>query len=395
MILGLQSIAAERPLGSSTAQAGSNHSDRMEDDKPPLLGRLVNSLPKNGSNSHAWSVFLVITYKSGSIITSALKKHKMSCFGCCEENDNNRTAASGGPYVASHSAGNDGAYLSANTPSKGAQTVKPQPITVPAIPFDEIREITKNFGDEALIWEGSFGRVYFVSMVSRLKHENVVELVSYGVEGNLRLLAYEFATMGSVHDILHEAVRKEPTIEKPTPVSAPPKDAERKLSKKELKKKEMAELDALLHEMGIANKDNKKQLEQSSEGEKKESVGAPSENRILKKKKSKKEKSSKEQEEHYQNQEKGDIEAEVVDASAVDVKERIKKVASMRVASIARVNLSGSNLRKKNKSDVGLAMLLSTRLSVSGHIVVMVKTAVMSVREALKWLWATTCVRQL
>ncbi|XP_042380778.1 T-cell defective protein 2-like isoform X2 [Zingiber officinale] len=67
-----------------------------------------------------------------------------------------------------------------------------------------------------------------------------------------------------------EAVRKEPTIEKPTPVSAPPKDAERQLSKKELKKKEMAELDALLHEMGIANKDSntaqnetadKKQLE--------------------------------------------------------------------------------------------------------------------------------------
>ncbi|KAG6514248.1 hypothetical protein ZIOFF_024595 [Zingiber officinale] len=256
-------------------------------------------------------VFLVTTYKSGSIITSALKKHKMSCFGCCEENDNNRTAASGGPYVVSH-------------------------LAVPAIPVDKIREITQNFGDEALIWEGSFGRVYFgvlknerstavkkldsskqpdqeflpqVSMVSRLKHENVVELVGYSVEGNLRLLAYEFATMGSLHDILHEgtmccsflcmlieqeseseddgldmgddddveepenepeAVRKEPTIEKPTPVSAPPKDAERQLSKKELKKKEMAELDALLHEMGIANKDSntaqnetadKKQLE--------------------------------------------------------------------------------------------------------------------------------------
>ncbi|KAG6514555.1 hypothetical protein ZIOFF_024918 [Zingiber officinale] len=75
---------------------------------------------------------------------------------------------------------------------------------------------------------------------------------------------------------------------------------------------------------------DKKQLEQSSEGAKKESVGAPSENRILKQKKSKKEKSSKEQEEHDQNQEKGDIEAEVADASAVDVKERIKKVASMR-----------------------------------------------------------------
>ncbi|KAG6521551.1 hypothetical protein ZIOFF_018674 [Zingiber officinale] len=53
-----------------------------------------------------------------------------------------------------------------------------------------------------------------------------------------------------------EAVRKEPTIEKPAPVSAPPKDAERQLLMKELKKKEMAELDALLHEMGIANKDS-------------------------------------------------------------------------------------------------------------------------------------------
>ncbi|KAG6494622.1 pto-interacting protein 1-like [Zingiber officinale] len=154
----------------------------------------------------------------------------MSCFGCCEENDINRTAASGSPYVANQSAGSDGTYQTANPPSKGIQTVKAQPIAVPAIPLDEIREITQNFGDEALIGEGSFGRVYFgvlkngrstavkkldsskqpdqeflaqVSMVSRLKHENVVELVGYSVEGNLRLLAYEFATMGSLHDILH------------------------------------------------------------------------------------------------------------------------------------------------------------------------------------------------
>ena len=42
-----------------------------------------------------------------------------------------------------------------------------------------------------------------VSMVSRLKHENLVELLGYCVEGNLRVLAYEFATMGSLHDILH------------------------------------------------------------------------------------------------------------------------------------------------------------------------------------------------
>ena len=40
-------------------------------------------------------------------------------------------------------------------------------------------------------------------MVSKLKHENLVELLSYCVEGNFRVLAYEFATMGSLHDILH------------------------------------------------------------------------------------------------------------------------------------------------------------------------------------------------
>lgn len=40
-------------------------------------------------------------------------------------------------------------------------------------------------------------------MVSRLKHENVVELVGYCIDGPLRLLAYEFAPNGSLHDILH------------------------------------------------------------------------------------------------------------------------------------------------------------------------------------------------
>ncbi|XP_074572187.1 sulfite exporter TauE/SafE family protein 3-like [Curcuma longa] len=53
MIVGIRSISAERPFGSSTAQAGSNRSDRMEDDKP-LLGRLVTSLSKNGFRSHTW-----------------------------------------------------------------------------------------------------------------------------------------------------------------------------------------------------------------------------------------------------------------------------------------------------------------------------------------------------
>lgn len=40
-------------------------------------------------------------------------------------------------------------------------------------------------------------------MVSKLKHDNFVELTGYCVEGHNRVLSYEFATMGSLHDILH------------------------------------------------------------------------------------------------------------------------------------------------------------------------------------------------
>ncbi|XP_050212523.1 PTI1-like tyrosine-protein kinase 1 isoform X2 [Mercurialis annua] len=106
------------------------------------------------------------------------------------------------------------------------------PIEVPALSLEELKEKTDNFGSKALIGEGSYGRVYYanldngkavavkkldvaseqesniefltqVSMVSKLKNENVVELLGYCVDGSIRVLAYEFATMGSLHDILH------------------------------------------------------------------------------------------------------------------------------------------------------------------------------------------------
>lgn len=108
----------------------------------------------------------------------------------------------------------------------------PPPIEVPVLSLDELKEKTDNFGSKALIGEGSYGRVYYatlengkavavkkldvsqepesnvefltqVSRVSRLKHDNIVELQGYCVEGNMRVLTYEFATMGSLHDILH------------------------------------------------------------------------------------------------------------------------------------------------------------------------------------------------
>ncbi|URD84046.1 STYKc, partial [Musa troglodytarum] len=106
----------------------------------------------------------------------------------------------------------------------------PPPVEVPALSLEELKETTDNFGSKSLVGEGSYGRVYFavlngkqiavkkldtssednstefltqVSMVSRLKHENFLEILGYCVEGNMRLLGYEFATMGSLHDVLH------------------------------------------------------------------------------------------------------------------------------------------------------------------------------------------------
>ncbi|KAH8502439.1 hypothetical protein H0E87_013940 [Populus deltoides] len=119
-----------------------------------------------------------------------------------------------------------------SAPAKAEVQKEPPPVEVPVLSLEELKEKTDNFGSKALIGEGSYGRVYYanlengkavaikkldvasepetnvefltqVSMVSRLKHENFVELLGYCVEGNLRVLAYEFATMGSLHDILH------------------------------------------------------------------------------------------------------------------------------------------------------------------------------------------------
>lgn len=154
----------------------------------------------------------------------------MSCFGCCEEDDVQKAGDNGGPYAVKSSAGHVGNYHASETAPRGTQAVKIQPIEVPEISVDELKEVTANFGTDSLIGEGSYGRVYYgvlksgqdaaikkldaskqpddeflaqVSMVSRLKHENFVQLLGYCVDGGSRVLAYEFASNGSLHDILH------------------------------------------------------------------------------------------------------------------------------------------------------------------------------------------------
>ncbi|XP_020211905.1 pto-interacting protein 1 [Cajanus cajan] len=154
----------------------------------------------------------------------------MSCFSCCEEDDFQKTAESGGQHLIKNTTGSDGNGRASETAKQGTQTVKIQPIEVPELSVDELKEITDSFGESSLIGEGSYGRVYYgvlrsgqaaaikkldaskqpdeeflaqVSMVSRLKNENFVQLLGYCIDGNSRVLAYEFASNGSLHDILH------------------------------------------------------------------------------------------------------------------------------------------------------------------------------------------------
>ncbi|OIW13447.1 hypothetical protein TanjilG_05337 [Lupinus angustifolius] len=154
----------------------------------------------------------------------------MSCFGCCTEDNGSKAPQSGPPYAPKNSPGNAGNVQDPQSAKKDGQPVRIQPIEVPAIPVDEIIEITENFGEDSLIGEGSYGRVYYgvlksgqhaaikkldaskqpddeflaqVSLVSRLKNDNFIELLGYSVDGDSRILAYEFAANRSLRDILH------------------------------------------------------------------------------------------------------------------------------------------------------------------------------------------------
>lgn len=139
----------------------------------------------------------------------------------------NEALKSSKPYEDGLQKGSKLSTVAKNEPQKA-----PPPIDVPALSLDELKEKTDNFGSKALVGEGSYGRVYFtvlkdgkqvaikkldvsqepesnaefltqVAMVSKLRHDNFVELRGYCMEENLRLLSYEFATMGSLHDVLH------------------------------------------------------------------------------------------------------------------------------------------------------------------------------------------------
>lgn len=116
-----------------------------------------------------------------------------------------------------------------------AAAQKVLPIEIPALSLDELNRSTDKFGTKALIGEGSYGRVYYatladgtpaaikkldttsssstestdsdfatqLSIVSRLNNEHFLQMLGYCLEPNNRILAYEYATIGSLHNVLH------------------------------------------------------------------------------------------------------------------------------------------------------------------------------------------------
>ncbi|KAJ4772390.1 Protein kinase superfamily protein [Rhynchospora pubera] len=132
-----------------------------------------------------------------------------------------------------NSSDSDGDKKASKLSTSGKNVLQePPPIDVPALTLAELKEKTDNFGSKAFIGEGSYARVYYamfndetqiavkkldnaadpepdfefltqVSRISSLKHENFIEMLGYCFEGNNRILAYEFATMGSLRDVLH------------------------------------------------------------------------------------------------------------------------------------------------------------------------------------------------
>ncbi|XP_054803865.1 probable protein kinase At2g41970 [Prosopis cineraria] len=159
----------------------------------------------------------------------------MMCCGGTEEEivgpPSNQSAAPPGGVNAYGGGGGGGTQPKSNVVKSGGPQ-KDLSIEAPAISLEELNSITGNFGSDALIGEGSYGRVYYaklrngqdaaikkldnnsspesdsdftaqLSIVSRLQHDHFLELMGYCLEDPNRILVYQYASRGSLHDVLH------------------------------------------------------------------------------------------------------------------------------------------------------------------------------------------------
>ncbi|CAN6342747.1 unnamed protein product [Urochloa humidicola] len=112
-------------------------------------------------------------------------------------------------------------------PTPVNNTAKLHPTIISTISLDELNEATRNFSNDVLIVQGLYSKTFLgilkdgqncavkkldpvegvqveVPIISRMsKNDNVLQLLEYFLEGNICILAYEYAPRGSLHDILH------------------------------------------------------------------------------------------------------------------------------------------------------------------------------------------------
>ncbi|XP_076899718.1 putative protein kinase At2g41970 [Bidens hawaiensis] len=166
-------------------------------------------------------------------------------FSCCggekegsmQDTQSNKAKTTAQPRGPTNVAGGGGGGNTIGDPrSSGAvrtgAPVKSLPIEAPKLPLADLNKMTGNFGSRALIGDGSYCQVYYaklsdeqetivkkldpgsspepdadftnqLSIVSRLKNEYIVELLGYCLEEDNRILVYEYAPNGSLHDVLH------------------------------------------------------------------------------------------------------------------------------------------------------------------------------------------------
>lgn len=60
--------------------------------------------------------------------------------------------------------GNDRGEPRSSNPVRSGAPAKALPIELPAMPLDELNRLTGNFGQKALIGEGSYGRVFYAKL---------------------------------------------------------------------------------------------------------------------------------------------------------------------------------------------------------------------------------------
>ncbi|CAI5535064.1 unnamed protein product [Closterium sp. Naga37s-1] len=117
----------------------------------------------------------------------------------------------------------------ATAPKPSAGGARNSEVSVPRMTIADFKAMTNNFNPSSMLGEGSFGRVYRgdlngravaikkldagsqpedefldgVAVASNLRHSGMVELMAFCCDGPQRVLVYELAEHGSLHDILH------------------------------------------------------------------------------------------------------------------------------------------------------------------------------------------------